>query len=161
MARSARLKNIASGLCGAFTSRNNDVGGYWAIGILRLLAMQQKQTTVTLDVLALSMQPPLPAFAAPLERYHHLLPKLARVSGVDHEKISVAVITVDFAPLPWPWAIYFAPDCGDQFIVTVHIQADGRLDGVARFAGYCHPHDPARERQSNRSLEDETTAPGQ
>lgn len=40
MARSARLTNIASGLCGAFISRNNDVGGYWAIGILRLLAMQ-------------------------------------------------------------------------------------------------------------------------
>ena len=46
MPRSARLTNIANGLCGSFVSRNNDVEGYWAIGKLRLLAGQHEDLAI-------------------------------------------------------------------------------------------------------------------
>jgi hypothetical protein len=72
MPSNARLTNIAGGLCGSFASRNNDLGGYWAIGKLRLLAEQHPQNTVALDVLGPSMLPPSSEFAPLLENYRRL-----------------------------------------------------------------------------------------
>src|SRR4051794_11876436 len=102
MPRNARLTNIAVGLCGSFASRNNDLGGYWAIGKLCLLAQQYSQNTASLDVLAPSMQPPASDFAQVLADYHRLLQKLASRSGIRFEEIKAAHISVDFLPRPWP-----------------------------------------------------------
>jgi len=150
MPRSARLKNIASGLCGSFTSRNNDVGGYWAIGKLRLLAEDHGQSMVTLDMLALSMQPASTEFVPVLARYGRRMATLAKASGIRLEDIAAAYITVDFAPPPWPRGIYYQRHWGEQFVIVVAISADGKADGVARHEGYCRPHDPASERRSCR-----------
>lgn len=150
MPRSARLKNIASGLCGSFISRNNDVDGYWLIGKLRLLAQQQGRDAVSLDLLALSMQPSSPEFAAVLACYARLLDKLARCSHVPIDQITAALITIDFAPEPWPRPRYIDPQSGDQCILTVTIQANGRADGIVHHASYCRPHDPHKERRSTR-----------
>ena len=147
MPRSARLKNIAAGLCGSFAGRDNDLGGYWAIGKLRLLAGQQSQTAIAFDVLAPSMQPPSPEFAQVLVAYHRLLRKLASRSGIRFEEITAACIAVDFSPPPWRRAIYYKQQWGEQFLVTVTVSADGRADGIMRHAGYCRPHDPDKERR--------------
>jgi len=161
MPRSARLTNIASGLCGSFASRNNDLGGYWAIGKLRLLAEQHGRTTVLLDVLTSSVQPSSSEFAPVLARYRRLLAKLAGPSGIRLEEITAARFTVDFAPPPWPRASYYQPQWGGQFALTVTINADGRAAGIMRHAGYCRPHDPARERRSARPSGAGTAAPDQ
>lgn len=147
MPRSARLTNIAAGLCGSFASRNNDLAGYWAIGKLRSLAEQYSQSAVSLDLLAPSMQPLSPEFAQVLADYHLLLRKLASRSGILLETINAAYITVDFLPSPWPRANYDKKQWGQQFLVTVSISSDGRADGIVSHAGYCRPHDPNRERR--------------
>lgn len=147
MPRNALLKNIAGGLCGSFASRNNDLGGYWAIGKLRLLAKQYRQNSAALDVLAPSMLPPSPEFAQVLTDYHRLLEKLASRSAIRLETITAACITVDFSPPPWPRAIYYQQHWGEQFVVTVTISAEGMADGVVLHAGYCRPHDPEKERR--------------
>lgn len=150
MPRSARLTNIASGLCGAFASRNNDLDGYWSIGKLRSLADQHGPRTVSLDVLASSMQPWASGFEPVLARHRQLLAKLADISGIRLEDISGASIVLDFAPPPRPRASYYAPDCGDPFDLTVRIEVDGRAAGIVRHAGYCRPHDPGQETRSTR-----------
>ncbi|MBB3221125.1 hypothetical protein [Pseudoduganella umbonata] len=150
MPRSARLANIANGLCGSFISRNNDVDGYWAIGKLRLLAGQHEQSAVSLDVLASAMQPLLPGFEPGLAHYRGLLAKLAGCSGIPPEEITAARIEVDFAPPPWPRIPYYEPQCGEQYVLTVTVSAEGRADGIVRHAGYCRPHDPTSERRSTR-----------
>jgi hypothetical protein len=147
----AHLTNIASGLCGSFASRNNDLDGYWAIGKLRSLAEHYGRTTVLLDVLTSSIHPSSSEFAPVLARYRHLLAKLAHFSGIRLEEITAARITLDFAPAPWPRIGYYKPQWGDQFTVTVTINADDRAAGIVRYAGYCRSHDPARERRSTRS----------
>ena len=147
MPGNARLTNIAAGLCGSFASRNNDLGGYWAIGKLRLLAQQYSQNALSLDVLAPSMQPPAFDCAQVLADYHRLLQKLASRSGIRLEEITAAHISVDFLPQPWPRAIYYKQQWGEQFLLTVTISADGRADGIISHAGYCRPHDPDRERR--------------
>lgn len=150
MPRSARLKNIAAGLCGSFASRNNDLYGYWVIGKLRLLAEKYCLTTVSVDVLTSSMHPSSPEFAPVLVRYRHLLAKLADLSGVQLKEITMACITVDFAPLPWPRASYYKSDWGEQFVLSVIINSDGRTAGSMRHTGYCRAHNPSRERRSTR-----------
>jgi hypothetical protein len=147
MPRSARLTNIATGLCGSFASRNNDLAGYWTIGKLRSLAEQYAQHVASLDVLAGSIQPPSSEFAPVLADYHALLRKLASRSGIRLEEIAGAYIVVDFLPPPWPRAAYYKQQWGEQFVVTVTISAAGKADGIVRHAGYCRPHDPARERR--------------
>jgi hypothetical protein len=150
MPRRARLKNIANGLCQSFVSRNNDLDGYWAIGKLHLLAAQHGRSTVTLDLLAPSMQPASFAYAPMLARYRLLLEKLTVASRVRLEEITEARITLDVAPPPWRRAVYYQAHWGEQFILTVTIRADGSADGVVRHGGYCRPHDPARESRSTR-----------
>lgn len=147
MPRSARLTNIAAGLCGSFVSRNNDLAGYWAIGKLRSIAERYSQSAVLLDVLAPSMQPLSSEFAQVLADYHLLLQKLASRSGIRFAAINAAYISVDFSPHPWPRAIYCKNEWGEQFLVTVTIRGDGRADGIISHAGYCRPHDPDRERR--------------
>ena len=145
MPRSARLTNIAAGLCGSFASRNNDLAGYWTIGKLRSRAEQYAQNVASFDLLAPSMQPTSSEFAQVLADYHLLLQKLASRSGIRLAAITAASISVDFLPQPWPRAIYYKKQWGEQFLVTVTISADGRADGIISHAGYCRPHDPDRE----------------
>lgn len=148
MPRRAKLTNIASGLCGSFASRNNDLNGYWSIGILRSLADKYGRTSVSLDLLTSSMQPSFPEFAPVLARYYRLLVNFAGLSRIQLDEIMTARITVDFAPPPWPRESYYRSNWGDQFILTVTINANGRAAGSARHTGYCRPHDPARESRS-------------
>ena len=144
---SAHLTNIAAGLCGSFASRNNDLGGYWAIGKLRSLAAQCSQNVASFDLLAMSMQPPSPEFSQVLACYRRLLEKLAKRSGIRLEELTAANIAVDFLPQPLPRAIYYQQHWGEQFLVTVTVSADHRADGIVTHAGYCRPHDPDRERR--------------
>ena len=147
MPRSARLTNIAAGLCGSFASRNNDLAGYWAIGKLRLLAEQYSRTAVSLDLLALSVQPSAPEFAQVLSDYYIQLRKLASRSGVPLETLTEAYITVDFLPSPGPSASYYKKQWHQQFLVTASVSSDGRADSIVSHAGYCRSHDPNRERR--------------
>jgi hypothetical protein len=151
MPRKARLTNIASGLCGSFASRNNELDGYWSIGKLRSLAERHGRTTVLLDVLTSSIHPSSSEFAPILVRYRLLLAKLADLSHIPLEEITAAHIVLDFAPPPWPKIRYYKPQWGDQFTLTVTINADGRPPGIVHHAGYCRSHDPARESRSARA----------
>jgi len=150
MPSGAHLTNIASGLCGSFASRNNDLGGYWSIGKLRSLAERYGRTPVSLDLLTSSIHPSSSEFAPVSARYRLLLAKLADLSGVRLEEITGAHISLDFAPPPWHRISYYKPQWGDQFTLTVTINADGRAAGIVHHAGYCRSHDPARESRSAR-----------
>jgi hypothetical protein len=148
MPRGAHLTNIASGLCGSFASRNNELDGYWSIGQLRSLA---ERHGVILDLLTSTIHPASSEFAPVLVRYRRLLAQLADLSCIRLEEIKAARITLDFAPTPWPRIHYYKPQWGDQFTLTVTINADSRAAGIVHHAGYCRPHDPAQESRSARS----------
>lgn len=45
MTRRGELKDVALGVLGSFVSRNNDVDGYWCLGLLRALADAQRVST--------------------------------------------------------------------------------------------------------------------
>lgn len=151
MPRGAHLTNIASGLCGSFASRNNELDGYWSIGQLRSLAGRHGESTVIFDLVTSTIHPPSFAFQFVLVRYRRLLAKMADFSNIRLEEITAARITLDFAPRPWPRMHYYKQHWGDQFALTVTIDADGQAAVLAHHAGYCRTHDPALESRSARS----------
>lgn len=148
MPKGAHLTNIASGLCGSFASRNNELDGYWSIGQLRSLAERHGESTVIFDLLTSTIQPLSSEFGIVLVRYRRLFAKLADLSSIRFEEITAARITLDFAPRPWPRIHYYKQHWGDQFTLTVTVNADGHASGIVHHAGYCRTHDPARESRS-------------
>ncbi len=50
MAGCKKLKNIAHGLLGTFLSRNNDIGGYWGIGVLKQYAIRHDLAEIIFDL---------------------------------------------------------------------------------------------------------------
>ena len=125
--------------------------GYWSIGQLRSLAEQHGESTVIFDLLKSTIQPPSSEFGTVLVRYRRLLVKLANLSNIQLEEITAARSTLDFAPRPWPRIHYYKQHWGDQFTLTVTIDADAQAAGIVHHAGYCRTHDPARETRSARS----------
>jgi len=62
MSQRNALKGIAYGLVSTFTSRNNDLNGYWSLGMLRLYAQQQRTDAVLIDLLSTNRDIPSNAF---------------------------------------------------------------------------------------------------
>ncbi|HFF9830066.1 hypothetical protein V6307_05025 [Serratia marcescens] len=96
MARRIELQGIANALNESFVSRNNDFKGYWAIGQLKLLAINNKLTTIDFF-----LTPPksLPHFN--LRHYVELhyvgmLGHLLRKQQIPDIWVSEASITLDF-----------------------------------------------------------------
>jgi hypothetical protein len=51
MARRRELKSIASGLAWHCLSRNNDINGYWGVGMICLLAQERGCSEITIPIL--------------------------------------------------------------------------------------------------------------
>ncbi len=50
MAGSKRLNDVPHGLLGKFASRNNDIKGYWGIGVLKQYAVKYDLTKLIFDL---------------------------------------------------------------------------------------------------------------
>ncbi len=103
MAQHKALKNVAGGLAGSFASRNNDTGGYWALGLLYTMAKElgTDRLRITLEPAPTSVQPPL--LADVTERYSAMLGRLLTAAGVAPGAVREAYIEVHFdvdVPVP-------------------------------------------------------------
>lgn len=137
---SNRLKNIACGLIGTFVSRNNDIHGYWGIGVLRALAARSGDTKVTIDIFGDNTSDPSLSFIA--SKYGRWI-----VERVESEKIHVenlsGIIELRFTPFEeFPDTV--RDTRGDPYVCTVTL-----LDGTKRYSatkiGVCEIHDPTKE----------------
>lgn len=150
MARRKDLKNAASGLLGSFISRNNDVGGYWGIGKLCLLAHRQGARTARLDLLEKSITPASAEFSSSVAEYAERLHERLAARDIPRDWLTSATIEVDFAPDPPTGIRVPRVSWGDLFKLTVTIVDDvGRSHAVSGY-GYCAPHDSRRESRSMR-----------
>src|SRR5262245_25066952 len=85
------LKGIASGLAGSFISRNNDVGGYWALG--RLCA---KFKEVEIDLLRSSFDGLTEDQIAIGQHYSTWLRRQLQASAIPDNRLSKAVMSLRF-----------------------------------------------------------------
>ncbi len=146
------LKGVAHGLLGTFVSRNNDIDGYWGLGVLRLFAEQNDFSLLTLDLLSDSLGrfPDSPLGIAE-KTYHEWFRNVLQKSGVDVDNVARADISVRFSTFDeFPNTI--RDTRGEPYLCTVTIvQANGNMYLTSKL-GCCASHDPNSELRSNRGV---------
>ncbi len=145
MPRRKELRGAAFGLLGSFVSRNNDVGGYWALGRLYKHAVKTDAPNVCVDLLNLTITPPSSDFAAMATHFQRMLGTQLSARLLPVDWVSGATICVEFRRTK-------SPDTpGDLFDAVVTITDDKGRAHRASASGACWVHDPARESRSTRA----------
>jgi hypothetical protein len=147
------IKGIASGLLGSFVSRNNDVGGFWAIGKLLAAMRDARVTEVVVDLLAGTMTPHLAEFERMAREYCvHLELRMAGC-GLKPGQIAKAEVRVVFdAGVAVARPASSLP--GSPFQCSIHFTDDLGNEHVASHTGAARPHDRHKETQSRRTERD-------
>lgn len=145
MPRRKELRGAAFGLLGSFVSRNNDVSGYWALGKLYRHAVEAKASTVSVDLLDLTITPPNDDFAEMALHFQKMLGDQLKARGLPADWVRAATVSVKFERARTPNAM------GDVFNCMVVITDDEGRQRHASTNGTCWMHDPAREAKSDRT----------
>lgn len=133
-----KLKHAAAGLAGSFVSRNNDVGGYWAPGLLYRdaaagLAVQLRLTDRTAT-------PSTAAAMLVTRNYAEFLQHALRKHGVDWEDLALATVEVRFN------ATHAGPRlaCGEPFTCSVSLASKTDSVVTATATSYCQRYETGR-----------------
>lgn len=145
MSTRRELKSVAHALAGSFTSRDNDLDGYWGLGVLCAAARE-----VAIDLAARRMEPPLECGPVLIDRYTRFLEDQYRLRHIRPGWVKRVRLAVRFGV---PIAISERPYGvrGEGVEVVAAITDDLGRTYTARHASFCEPHDPARERRSARA----------
>ena len=151
--RRKEIKGIAAGFVSHFISRNNDINGYWAMGILYKHALNNLSTSLEIDVLTHVISPGNQAFTGAVEQWDQWNMKKFRGLNIPMNWVSSVTVTINFEKTPISEdAVQQAADnyLGAPFTCLVSIVDDmGKSRNVMR-RGRCRPHDPSREYRSTR-----------
>jgi hypothetical protein len=147
--RHRKMNGVVAGILGSFVSRNNDVGGYWAIGKLYVHARQNQTRNLTVSLRANEILPDGLEFHPMVGRYSSMFADRLAYYGVPMDSISVAKI-----PLAFDAAVPDAPPPssmpGLPFRCTLEvIDKLGRVYSASHL-GVARPHNPLRESRSAR-----------
>ncbi|MBB5353961.1 hypothetical protein HNR46_004232 [Haloferula luteola] len=142
MARRRELKSIASGLAWHCLSRNNDVNGYWGVGVICLLAQKQGCGEITVPIFPRTFLSESEA-----EFRDQLTRRLADWDYPLKEFVVACSIRFSFEPHS-----VFAPR-GQRYRVTCSAILTDDLGKQREASAHtlCFPHNPAFELQSTRA----------
>ena len=142
MPRRRELKSIARGIASFCVSRNNDIFGYWGVGVIYRLALTQGVAAVSIDVVSTQDDDPeLAAFRAGF---------LAKFQAARHGLSSfVQGFTVEYRFDPYSWSDVRG-QCS-RVMCCVHIIDDLGKRRSASAETFCYPHDPRFESKSSRA----------
>ncbi len=151
MARRRELKNIANGLLNSFNSRNNDIDGYWGIGVLCLFAKDNEISEVWFDLMNRESSGAPSPIGALTARYREMLDRLLERRGLPGTWVKSAELSICFdAPFEHKFH-YFGSALGvKHYICTLEITDDLGHKHSARADGNCWPHNPKKESRSGR-----------
>ena len=141
------LQGIAHSLAETFISRNNDIDGYWGIGMLYAEALRQASQRVRIDLLHRHPDPSGPA--ARSASTHYAANLAARLERCGSPAITAAAITLEFGTL----GLCRAPprmSYGSPFVCTVTLTPPTGRPCSASRAGHAAPHS-GREMRSARA----------
>jgi len=144
MPRLRKLKGVATGLLGSFVSRNNDIDGYWGVGVLCREAAESKRDVIVLDLCQGLGSPDTSASAFAAAAYTQRLAVVLRNAHFAQSCVTGAKIILKFGEPSATHAREVAFNCS-----VVLTDNAGRSCTVAS-SGHCWPHDPAFELRSAR-----------
>lgn len=137
MAIRHRLMHVAAGIADSFISRNNDLFGYWAPGLM-YQEVPDAPSSAILNLLTGSAEPNTSYCGQVARNYAVFLERASSKQNVPLDALTLALIQVQFnAAAPTD---RFRPDwSGDPFQVAVVLRAQGR-EGIATRGGRCQPY---------------------
>jgi len=147
-----RFKHIAHGLFGSFISRNNDVDGFWGIGMLRKHAEEHRVREVQLDLMQRKITPTGFKFEKLVGEYGDRLNVYLDKNGSLHPLLTSALIQLNFEPDLREVKLVPRATWGDVFMLTVVLADDLGNEHGATGYGRCGVHDPKRELRSTRFI---------
>lgn len=129
--RTRALDSLAGSLCHYLCSRNNDIGGYWGVGVLCALAKHQEREAFEFDVVA---GRPITIAGHEISESRCVTDKLAKFN------LDALRGAISFAPTG---SLLFG---AEKYICTVSLAVlrTGRL-GFGTASTACWPHDPLRK----------------
>lgn len=130
------MNALAGSLCAYLCSRNNDIGGYWGIGMLCAYAVQQKRLRCSFKIFP---GQPIQIDSREICGSRAVTDKLAKFRL---DTIEVRLSFFEDGRYPHGSARY---TCGIAIAIT-----QDRRTGLYVGHTACWPHDPRRERQSTR-----------
>lgn len=149
MTRRKELEGIIHDFTASFVSRNNDIHGYWGIGKLYKLAINNKTAIVEIDLLSKKITPKAPNLnLAVTEMSISLFKKLEKLR-LPKPCLTQAIIKLEFEQAEdesKPFARYM----GAPFTCTMTTTDDLGRVRTTSLQGRSHPHDPSRESQRSR-----------
>lgn len=151
MPRRRELAAVASGLLGSFVSRNNDVGGYWAIGKLYRHAIENDAPRVVIDLMAKTMAPSAAEFEGMVSHYAEVFGQQCNARHLPADWVAQVQVWIRFDVAPNDPLAPSHSERETPFECVVAIEDDLGRTHTAQHQGWCAPHDPARERRSGRS----------
>lgn len=152
MARRVELRGIANALNENFVSRNNDFKGFWTIGQLKLLAINNNLSTM-----GFFLTPPKSAPHCNLRHYvvlHYaaMLARLLRKQQIPDFWISEASITIDFNVNAEHEHLNECSTSGEPFKCHCQIIDDTGRSYSSVVYGRCQAHSSVKELKSTRKL---------
>lgn len=140
MPRRREFRGLAYGLAGAFVSRNNDLGGYWALGKLYKHARKSRAREVHVDLVRSVITPPSLQFMPMVLHFQKWLAVQCTVRRLPNEWLKEAEVRIQFSYEK------SADGPGDDFTCIVTLTDDlGNAYEVQR-CGSCWSHNPIWER---------------
>ncbi len=140
MPRRRELKSVASGCAAHCVSRNNDIAGYWALGIIYKSVLETATDEVRVAIISdETLTEHLKAFR---QSFRERFSADHRLSHFIHD----IVVVFRFEP----YAILSVRGPLARAICTVHIIDDLKVSRTATASAFCHTHDPRFETKSTR-----------
>jgi hypothetical protein len=151
LSRRREINGVIAGLLGSFVSRNNDVGGYWAIGKLYTHARAKNVDLIAIDLMTSRMSPGLPEFESMVNKFATSLVERLSRRRIPREAVISAQLAVAFDS-----AVLFSK-APPQFMIgkphrcNLELVDDlGRVN-AATHLGSVRPHSAVRETRSGRA----------
>lgn len=151
MARRRELKSIASGILSSFNSRNNDLFGYWGIGVLCLHAKKIQTDAFVLDLLNQTATPVNEQALVSTQQYRKILIATIEKQNISFSWLKSALLTVNFNPEYVEKFHRFGSALGGRYICSLELIDDLNKKHCVICGGICWPHDAKRESRSTRA----------
>lgn len=142
-----KFNHTAAGLLNKFVSRNNDIDGYWGLGVLYMEA-RASANRVAFDLLDEAAQPASPVCISVVRTWAAYLRMALARHGLTSHALAAATVSIEF-DLVLPKRPLYIP-YGDPFECVAHLQAADGREFTRRRTGYCLPNDQFRGIRSAR-----------
>lgn len=152
MARRIELQGIVNALNESSISRNNDFRGYWAIGQLKLFAIDNGLTAVEFSLTLPKTDSCFSLENYIVRHYVNMLGELLRKQRIPEIWVREVSITIDFKVNAKHVQLHEYPASGEPFQCCCQIIDDVGRRYCSIIYGRCRPHSAERELKSGRKL---------